>query len=284
MAWHVVRWAGLVAAGAVAVCASIVIFGPVTDLMARHDVGALTGPQRAAALQSARDAARGRLVQLGAGLFAAAALIYTARNFTLSREGHVTDRYTKAVEQLGSDKLDVRIGGIYALERVARDSAKDHPTVMEVLAAFIREHSRERWPTAEPGGSSGSEHRFPRPDVQAAVTVIGRRKVRSDRQRIDLTAAVLPNALLFCADLTGIRLVNADLGHANLVGANFTGVDLVGADLSGADLSDAILSGANLTEAIWPIGETVPDGWQRGRRGRLERANEVSGGQSESNG
>jgi hypothetical protein len=26
----------------------------------------------------------------------------------------VTDRYTKAIEQLGSDKLDVRIGGIYA--------------------------------------------------------------------------------------------------------------------------------------------------------------------------
>jgi hypothetical protein len=33
----------------------------------------------------------------------------------------VTDRYTKAIEQLGSDRLDVRIGGIYALERVARD-------------------------------------------------------------------------------------------------------------------------------------------------------------------
>ena len=58
----------------------------------------------------------------------------------------MTDRYTKAIEQLGSDKLDVRIGGIYALERVARDSARDHPTVMEVLTAFIREHSREQWP------------------------------------------------------------------------------------------------------------------------------------------
>jgi len=58
----------------------------------------------------------------------------------------VTDRYTKAIEQLGSDKRDVRIGGIYALERVARDSPRDHPTVIEVLAAFIREHSREQWP------------------------------------------------------------------------------------------------------------------------------------------
>jgi aspartyl-tRNA synthetase len=40
--------------------------------------------------------------------------VYTARNFTLSREGQVTDRYTKAIEQLGSDKPDVRTGGIYA--------------------------------------------------------------------------------------------------------------------------------------------------------------------------
>jgi hypothetical protein len=63
----------------------VVLFGPVTDLIARHDAGAVSGPHRAAALQSARDAARGRLLQLGAGLFAAGALIYTARNFTLSR-------------------------------------------------------------------------------------------------------------------------------------------------------------------------------------------------------
>jgi hypothetical protein len=51
----------------------------------------------------------------------------------------VTDPYTKAIEQLGSGKLDVRIGAIYALERVARDSARDHQTVIEVLTAFIRE-------------------------------------------------------------------------------------------------------------------------------------------------
>ena len=67
----------------------------------------------------------------------------TLRAVELTEQGQVTDRYSKAIEQLGSVGLDVRIGGIYALERVARDSAKDHPTVMEVLTAFIREHSHE---------------------------------------------------------------------------------------------------------------------------------------------
>ena len=94
-----------------------VLFVPLADWLARHDVG----PVKGALHETAVDNARGRLLTLGAGLFAAGALVFTARNFTLSRrtlelteQGQVTDRYTKAVEQVGSDKLDVRIGGIYA--------------------------------------------------------------------------------------------------------------------------------------------------------------------------
>ena len=135
------RW--IAAIGIAAVVPAIVwaLFVPVADWVAYHDVGSLKGPP----FETAVDNARGRLFTLAAGLAAAGALAFTALNFRLSRrtfelaeQGQVTDRYTKAIEQLGSDKLDVRIGGIYALERVARDSAIDHPTVMEVLAAFIR--------------------------------------------------------------------------------------------------------------------------------------------------
>jgi hypothetical protein len=74
--------------------------------------------------------------------------VYTARNYSLSREGQVTDRFTKAIEQLGSKELDIRIGGIYALGRIARDSAGDHPTVVQVLSTFVREHSPEEWSLA----------------------------------------------------------------------------------------------------------------------------------------
>jgi hypothetical protein len=68
--------------------------------------------------------------------------------------GQVTDRYTRAIDQRGSKKLDVRIGGIFGLERVAHDSACDHPPVMEVLAAFVREHSREQWSCPSPCSSA----------------------------------------------------------------------------------------------------------------------------------
>jgi hypothetical protein len=131
--------AAWIAVAALVVAVSWWLLVPVADWLARHDVGPAGGPL----LQAARDAARGRLLTLGAALFAAGALLYTSRNFALSRQGQVTDRYTRAVEQLGSYRIEVRIGGIYALERIARDSKRDHPAVMEVLAAFARVHSHE---------------------------------------------------------------------------------------------------------------------------------------------
>jgi hypothetical protein len=265
-----------------------VLFVPVADWLAHHDVGSAGGPLHETAL----DNARGRLLTLGAAVFAAGALVFTARNFTLSRrtlnlteQGQVTDRYTKAIEQLGSDKLDVRIGGIYALERVARDSARDHPTVMEVLSAFVREHSHEPWPPSGPGGRE--RPRSTRPDVQAAVTVIGRRDAkRVDLGGADLTRADLTEANLAIANLDGANLTGANLDGANLDGASLYGAilrnanlhatllradlgsaDLTGADLTRADLTEtnlggADLTGADLTRARWPEGAPVPEGWK----------------------
>jgi hypothetical protein len=72
-----------------------VLFVPLADWLARHDVG----PVKGALHETAVDNARGRLLTLGAGLFAAGALVFIARNFTLSRrtlelteQGQVTYR------------------------------------------------------------------------------------------------------------------------------------------------------------------------------------------------
>jgi hypothetical protein len=56
------------------------------------------------------------------GLFIALGAVLTARTYYLNREGQITERYTRAIDQLGSTSLSVRLGGIYALERIARDS------------------------------------------------------------------------------------------------------------------------------------------------------------------
>ncbi|MFJ7210222.1 pentapeptide repeat-containing protein [Amycolatopsis sp. NPDC098790] len=53
-------------------------------------------------------------------------------------ERRVTELYTKAVEQLGSDKAPVRLGGLYALERLGQDNPKQRQTIVNVLCAYLR--------------------------------------------------------------------------------------------------------------------------------------------------
>jgi len=230
---------------------------------------------------AARDAGRGRLLAIGAGLLAGSALAVTARSRARSRAAKLAGRYALALEQLGCDELDVRIGGIRALERVARDSPRYHPAVVQMLSAFIRERSRRPWPPPDSGGQAWP--RSPRPDVQAAITVVGRRVAERDLEPVDLAGvdlagadlagAVLAGAVLTRADLLAATLVRADLsgaelGGARLTGANLTGADLTGADLADADLADSDLAGAEfaraeLTGALWPADGPLPAGWQR---------------------
>jgi hypothetical protein len=240
------------------------LLGPLTDLIANHDVQSLPQLQRAAHLPDARATVRTQVLTLGAGLFAVGALLFTARNFILSRrmyslteQGQVTDRFTKAIEQLGSDKLEVRLGGIYALERVARDSARDHPTVVDVLCAFIRERAGEPGPVSPASEDGGFRTRA---DVQAAISVLGRRDTEQDVRRYVKqegtwlfsqvsTTEIRTPLQLAGANLAGADIVYADLSKADLRGANFIGANLGHADLSRADLTDANFTRAVLSDA-----------------------------------
>ena len=53
-------------------------------------------------------------------------------------ERRVTELYTKAVEQLGSDKARVRFGGLYALERLAQDNPAHRQTIVNVICSYLR--------------------------------------------------------------------------------------------------------------------------------------------------
>jgi hypothetical protein len=270
--------AAVLAVGALAAVALVVaVIWPITDLIAAHDVATITGPSRPLHLQTAREAVRTQLLTLGAGLFAAGALIYTARNFTLSRERQVTDSFNTAIDHLGSSRLDVRIGGIYALQRIAYGSGRDHPTVMQVLCTFIREHSHEPWPANKDGNllkrlRRGGEQKT-RPDVQAALFVIGYRNAKSDNQVMDLNHASLRWAIFDGMSINSRRsqhewvakqepsawLDAVDFTHATLKGVNFEGASLRGAKFIDADLSpndrhtrhpkSANFIGANLIKA-----------------------------------
>ena len=84
----------------------------------------------------------------------------------VAQEGQVTERFTRAIEQISGDSLAIRLGGIYALERIAKDSHRDHWQVMEVLTAYVQETTLNY------------AHKLPPTrliDIQAILIVLGRR-------------------------------------------------------------------------------------------------------------
>src|SRR5438045_2448593 len=86
-------------------------------------------------------------------------------------EKFAPERFSKAIEQLGNDKIETRFAAIYALERIAKDSPKDHWTIMEILAAFVRENA----PVRQEDEIELRELLKLPTDIQTALTVIGRR-------------------------------------------------------------------------------------------------------------
>ena len=188
------------------------------------------------------------LVQIITALFVLVGLYWSSRrvlaaedNVRVAQEGQITERFTRAIEQLGHEEMAIRLGGIYALERIAKDSEKDHGPIMEVLTAYVREKANklrldvlrvaERPPT----------------DIQATLTVISRRKT-TDIKRLDdffdLTNTHLAGVALYEADLSGATLHGVNLSGALLIGVNLSGVNLHGADLHETNLRGA----KNLTE------------------------------------
>ena len=220
---------------------------------------------------------RQTLAQIIGGAVVLVGLYFTAQTLELSRQGQLTDRFTKAIDQLSKDSLAERLGGIYALERIAEDSEKYHWAVMEVLTAFVRKppQMRGNWlrdwqmllttPMAlskERTEKASQEEPRLRADVQAILTVLGQRNTRYERddkkglnlgqaqlQRADLTEAKLQNANLAEAQLQNAILLRAKLQKTDLTKAQLQNANLVEAELQGAILSQAQLQGADLGEA-----------------------------------
>jgi len=128
--------------------------------------------------------------------------IVTQGNLNRSKDRDYADLFTKAVEQLGAtrevkrydEKLarevteieyntEVRLGSIYALERISQDSERDHIAVMETLAAYIRNNVNKaqhdlyttRIARFQDGTTDATSVKRLNPEVRAGLVVIDRR-------------------------------------------------------------------------------------------------------------
>jgi hypothetical protein len=156
----------------------------------------------------------------------------------------IREWHFKSVDQLWSKDIGERISGIRKLERIAKDYPSEHWAIMEELAEFVR--------IMAPGREEKEgEERSPNisPDIQAALTVIGRRDWNRPIQALDLSNTELRGANLNRANLQGVNLDGANLQEVRLIAANLERATLKRANLEGVIMHKANLQRANLEEA-----------------------------------
>jgi len=192
--------------------------------------------------------------------------VVAQKQVNVAEQGMITDRLNKAVEGLGAEKtikdaageatkpnLEVRIGAIYALERIAQDSLRDHLQIMEILCSYVRTNA----PCTEPLPEAIPEKRtIPPLDIQTIITILGRRQtLGKDKEFARKFRLNLRNC-----DLSGVNFENGDFSAAmfqssKLEGAIFNSAKLVGCQMFAANLRytmfwDADLTGARLDKVV----------------------------------
>jgi len=198
---------------------------------------------------------RTTLAQILGGAAIGISLYYTWRRVTVaenmlkvSQEGQITDRFTRAVDQLGNEKMEIRLDGIYALERIANESDKDYWPIMEILTAYVRKNS--------PVGLAKNIDRVS-VDIQIILTVVGRRNSKQDETRqLDLSytclnGVQLEEAHLERANFSCSQINRANFGKSHLEDANFIESSLNTVFLSEAHLEGTYFSRAHLKNAYF---------------------------------
>jgi Pentapeptide repeats (8 copies) len=143
--------------------------------------------------------------------------------------------------------IEVRIGAILSLERIAQDSTihdkgRDHVRVMEILCAYVRENARV---TSLDRTEPNQPIRAPRIDLQTAINVIKRRSV----EQIAIEAKARYRLDLRNCDFRGMDLSNGNFSGAMLWRSNFEASRFDNSDLSGSQLSGSLLNYASWWDA-----------------------------------
>jgi hypothetical protein len=152
----------------------------------------------------------------------------------------ITDLYTKAVELVGSDNASVRLGGLYALERLAQDNENQRQTIVNVLCAYLRMPFEAPQPPSD-GGGSGSSSAFRESVQEREVRLTAQRllleHLRPDDEENGTRQKYWEGIDL---DLTGALLIDFSLRGCKVGTANFRGATLTGAFV---DFHSTIFSG-----------------------------------------
>jgi hypothetical protein len=185
---------------------------------------------------------------------------HRTEELALTRQNIVDERFSRAINQLGSENRDVRLGGILSLDMLARANPEYHWPVLDVLASYIQEHTRESHAAAERAAEAGCLTELPPlpNDIYFALYALTNRNTANDslaNSYIDLSNTCLTNARIAAfadmrwCDLSNSHAENACFREVDLLKANLAGASMIGSDFERANLTQANLNGAVLDNA-----------------------------------
>lgn len=201
----------------------------------------------------------------------------------IDRETYYTSIFAKSVELMGFVReaksvgadgneitrsipnIESRLGALYSLERLLAESIRDQRTIIETLCAYVRENS----PLEIPEGDAEAQQLFRgknppsathRADVQAALTIIGRRpecvrvRAATENWRLDLRGSNLISYDFSHLNFERADFDNSFLNAANLIGGRFEwcyfrGVFFRSADLTNASFRNSTFSHCDVTKS-----------------------------------
>ena len=187
----------------------------------------------------------GGLYVLGGFVFTWLQLLATQDSIVLSQERLITDRYSKAIDQLGGTSTQTRLGGIYSLGSIAKTSPDYVSMVDNVLASYIRQNFQEDSALKE--------------ELQTSINILTRKQYQTVQRNnagvgINLSKVKLHGFDFNKSLLQKVNLNEADLNRSLFIEANLSGVEanaatFVRANLSGAFIEDGQFFGADFTQA-----------------------------------
>jgi len=229
------------------------ILGPLPEWLGGDPLQQLRGQEHLDALHGIRSQV---ILTLSTALIASG-LCDTARKFFIDRQEQFVDRFDRAISLLGSPHEEIRLSGIYALDRMLTDSNPERETILKILTAILR----HKLQSADEVGHTRSD------EVEAVISALKRYLGLNSKTNklalnlgsmhlsgvhlnwLNLTRVDFSRSILDKAEMRKVNLTGGDLSDASLAGADLSYSDLTAVNLANANLSGALLNGTVLTDA-----------------------------------
>ena len=178
-------------------------------------------------------------------------LYLAIKRVKITESGQITDRYSKAIEQLGDrENVSVRIGGLYALQRIAKDSEADLPTIQNVIANFIRRPPYKVIEVTEDSHSEDVPKHRDCPDLHVAIEIF--QSLRSEKYPLPhLQRSNLSFFDLQKINFSGLNMDQSSFDHSFLAQVSFDNCQLQFANFSYSDLTEVTIKNSNIFRGIF---------------------------------